>query len=230
MSAQLRKLFTIPQSSSMQNLGIFWSTVRHPFSMSKFEQVSIIQENTKPLGPTSQPPGPNHGTACADRVWTMAVALSSHSFAAHWFRRPRPLPRVAIRGVPRRQAPPFRPSSSAHAPPLLLLAPCQRRPPLPYPPRVLELHPALVHLYDPSSFDPDNPSGPSPPLLPAQCVPQWIASSVSPRPPNYSNLDSSTPVSRLAPFSTGPGLPAHQNRPAPPPSSHGFPPLFLATS
>jgi hypothetical protein len=37
--------------------------------------------------------------------------------------------------------------------------------------RLLELHPALVHLYDPSSSSPSNPSGPSPPLLPAQCAP-----------------------------------------------------------
>jgi hypothetical protein len=35
-------------------------------------------------------------------------------------------------------------------------------------------------------------------------------------------------VLHLVPFPTGPGLPAHRNRPAPPPSSHSFPPLFPA--
>jgi hypothetical protein len=81
----------------------------------------------KPLGPTRQPPGPNHGAAHADHVRTVAAALFAHHFAAQLFCRPRPPPRAAIRGVPRQQAPPFRPSSSAHAPPLLLLMLCRCR-------------------------------------------------------------------------------------------------------
>jgi hypothetical protein len=72
----------------------------------------------------------------------------------------------------------FSSSSFAHALPLLLLAPCRCWLPHPSPPStassshplpdrcLLELHPAPVHLYDPSSSSPDNPSSPSPLLLP----------------------------------------------------------------
>jgi hypothetical protein len=77
----------------------------------------------------------------------------------------------------------FLSSSFAHAPPLLLVTPCQHRPSHPGPlsaassghplpdRRLLKLHPTSVHLYDPSSSSPDNPSSPSPPFLPARRTP-----------------------------------------------------------
>jgi hypothetical protein len=46
----------------------------------------------------------------ADHIQTAPVALSAHGFtavSAHHFCHPRPLPRVTIRGVPHRRAPPF---------------------------------------------------------------------------------------------------------------------------
>jgi hypothetical protein len=93
-------------------------------------------------------------------------------------------------------------SSFAHALPLLLLVSC--RPPHPGPPspassshslpdcRLLELHPAPVHLYDPSSSSPDSPFGPSPPLLPSRRAPSRTvysslssAESTTPRAPRH---------------------------------------------
>jgi hypothetical protein len=87
----------------------------------------------KSLGPIRQLPSPNHRAARADRVQTVATALSAHGFATHWFFHPWPPPRAAIRWGPHRRAPPFRPSSYAHAPPLLLLTSRERRPPHPCP-------------------------------------------------------------------------------------------------
>jgi hypothetical protein len=133
---------------------------------------------------------------------------------------------------------PFSSSSSTHAPPLLLLAPCRCRPPHPGPPsaasfshplphrRLLELHPAPVHLYDPSNSGPDHPSSPSPPLLPAQRTPPQIASSVSPRPPQL--LQSNSFRLDVAPCPL-----SHRSRTSGSPEStaagsHGLPPLFPA--
>jgi hypothetical protein len=91
---------------------------------------------------------------------------------------------------------PFSSSSFADAPPILLLAPCRCQPPHPGPPsaassshplpdrRLLELHPVPMHA-DRSS--PDNPSGPSPPLLPTRCAPPRTAHS------SLSSAESTTP-------------------------------------
>jgi hypothetical protein len=161
----------------------------------QFEPVWIIWENTKLLGPTHQPPGPNHGATRADRVWTAAAALPTHAFTAHRFHDPRPPPHAAIRGAPRRRAPSFRPSSSAHAPPLLLLAPCQCRLPHPGPlsatssghpstrPSPPRAPPRSGAPLRPFQLRPGQPLQPTPPLLPAQHAPPRIALSVSPRPP-----------------------------------------------
>jgi hypothetical protein len=53
--------------------------------------------------------------------------------------------------------------------------------------RLLELHPALVHLYNPSSSSPDIPSGPSSLLLPARCAPPRTTRS------SLCSVDSTTP-------------------------------------
>jgi hypothetical protein len=88
---------------------------------------------------------------------------------------------------------PFLSSSFTHAPPLILLAPCQCRPPHLSPPSaassghplpdrhlLLELHRMSVHLYNPSSSSPNKPSGPSLSLLPARrSLPRTARSSLS---------------------------------------------------
>jgi hypothetical protein len=81
----------------------------------------------------------------------------------------------------------------------------------PSPPRA---PPHAGHLCDPSNSGPDHPSDPSSLLLPARCAPWRIAWLVSPRPPQLLQSDSFCPTSRLAPFPSGPGLPARRNRPA----------------
>jgi hypothetical protein len=101
---------------------------------------------------------------------------------------PRALPPSAIascghEGSTRPMSSPFltfvfrsRPASASRAvptPPATPLPDC----------RLLDLHPAPVHLCDPSNSSPDIPSDPSPPLLPARRAPPWIASTVKPRPP-----------------------------------------------
>jgi hypothetical protein len=53
--------------------------------------------------------------------------------------------------------------------------------------RLLDLHPTPVHLCDPSSSSPNNPSCPSPPLLPARRVRPWTTRS------SLSSIDLTTP-------------------------------------
>jgi hypothetical protein len=87
--------------------------VTHPFSISKFEPVWMIQENIKPCGPTSQPHGPNNGSAVSSTFRpqpppcppTVSPAAPAHR-SAHRFRRPRPPPRAAFkRSAPPRELP-----------------------------------------------------------------------------------------------------------------------------
>jgi hypothetical protein len=91
-----------------------------------FDPVWIIRENTKPRGPRSSATQSEQWHRCADSVQTAAATLSTHGFACHFhhrsayrFRRPRPPPRVALRGAPRQRAPPFF-SFHFHLTPILL--------------------------------------------------------------------------------------------------------------
>jgi hypothetical protein len=84
-----------------------------------FESVWTIRENIKPRGPTCQPHGPNNGTAAPTTFGPrllpcppMASPAAPTHRPTHHFRRPRPLPRAAVK----RSAPPHELSfsSSAH--------------------------------------------------------------------------------------------------------------------
>jgi hypothetical protein len=113
--------------------GNFSSKVRHSFLISKFEPVWIIQEYIKTVGAhlsaaRSEPRANRVQTAPTPSDSSRHRLARAHDsapttspptpFAAHQFRRPQPPPRAAIRGAPHRQAPPFQPQSSAHAPTL----------------------------------------------------------------------------------------------------------------
>jgi hypothetical protein len=156
------------------------------------------------------------------------------------FPPPWPPPHAAIRGAPHRRAPPFLSSSSAHALPLLLLAPCRRRPPHLGPPsatssthplpdrHLLELQPTPVHLCDPSNSGRDHPSGPSPPLLPARRILPQIASSVSPQPPQLLQSDSFCPDIAPRPLSHRSRTSGSPELPGAAASSHDLPPIFMS--
>jgi hypothetical protein len=83
----------------------------HPFLISKFEPVWIIQENIKPCGPTRQPHGPNNIAAVPTTFGPRPLPCPARR-PAHRFCRPRPPPRASFkRSAPPRELP-F--SSSAH--------------------------------------------------------------------------------------------------------------------
>jgi hypothetical protein len=169
--------------------------VTHSFLISKFELVWIIWENIKTVG--AQPPASRSEPRCRPCWQCMDCdhRLTTHCIRRPLFPPPRPPPLAALNGAPRRRAPPFSPPlplmprlcSSSRCADAGRCTSVHWVPPPPATPlpdrRLLELHPAPVHLRNPSNSGPDHPFGPSPLLLPARRAPLRMASSVSPRPP-----------------------------------------------
>jgi hypothetical protein len=96
------------------------SKVRYPLLIFQFELVWIIWENMKPRGPRSSATRSEQWHRRADRVQTVAAALSAHGFAAisaaipaHRFRRPQPPTHAAKRGAPPKTFPFSSPSAPA---------------------------------------------------------------------------------------------------------------------
>jgi hypothetical protein len=109
--AQLRKLFKIFQASLMQNLGIFWSKIRQPFWLYKFQPCGAcssasLSERRRPdraddiptvattavLPPTVSPSCRLHSTASGDYngstpPWSTPIPFSSSSAASPLLRR-----------------------------------------------------------------------------------------------------------------------------------------------